>query len=67
MAVNVEYATEGDVRMAVQGLKGIFWALNMLVIHRVADGVASEDDRENGIANLIVAGEKLADEISGRF
>jgi hypothetical protein len=56
-----------DVREAVIGLQGIFWALNMLVIHGAADEVASEDDRKNGIARLITAGEQLADEISSRF
>jgi hypothetical protein len=48
-------------------LEGIFWALNMLVIHKVADDVAHEEDRRDGIEQLIMAGEQLAGEVSKRF
>jgi hypothetical protein len=60
-------ATEDDARTAILGLEGIFWALDMLVIHEVADEISAEDDRRDGIAGLIVAGEQLAREISERF
>lgn len=65
--VKVEFANEGDARGAILGLRGIFWALNLIVIHNAADGLSSAEDRENGVADLITAGRKLADEISGRF
>jgi hypothetical protein len=29
-----------DLEMTSHALRGIFWALNMLVVHRVADGIA---------------------------
>ena len=61
------YATESDARTAILGLEGIFWALDMLVIHEVADEIAAKDDRRDGVAGLIVAGELLAREISERF
>jgi hypothetical protein len=60
-------ATAGEMEATIIGLQGIFWALNMLVVHNVADGIAHETDRRDGIAALIVAGERLADEISNRF
>ncbi len=53
--------------MAIYGLHGIFWALNQLVVHHVADDHAHEQDPRNGIDGLIVAGQTLADEISKHF
>jgi hypothetical protein len=38
-----------------------------LVIHRAADDVAHDEDRRNGIEQLIMAGEQLAGEVSKRF
>ncbi len=58
---------QGDLEMAVHAMNGIFWALNMLVVQGAADDIAHEEDRHNGIANLIVAGERLTNEISERF
>jgi hypothetical protein len=57
----------GDLELTVHALHGIFWALDMLVNQRVADKVAHEGDRRNGIANLIVAGERLCDDMTERF
>ena len=57
----------GDLQQAVHALHGIFWALNMLVIHRAADDIAHEQDRLNGIDQLIMAGELITDELSERF
>ena len=48
-------------------LPSIFWALDMLVNQPVADKVAHEGDRRNGIANLVVAGERLCDDMAERF
>jgi hypothetical protein len=39
----------------------------MLVSQGVADKVAHERDRRNGIANLIVAGERLCEDMAERF
>jgi hypothetical protein len=63
----VTFADEGDARQAVLGLQGLFWALNMLVVHHVADGVAHKGDIEDGVEKLIVAAMTLADEVAGRF
>jgi hypothetical protein len=63
----VDRATAGDMQMVIHGLHGIFWALDMLVLQEAADEIASEADRRNGIANLIVAGQQLAEQIKGRF
>ena len=57
----------GDLEMTSHALRGIFWALNMLVVHRVADGIAYEKDLNNGIDCLILAGEQLAAETAERF
>lgn len=65
--VSVRRPTKGDMQMAIHGIRGIFWALNLLVLDRVADDVAKEEDIANGIANLIVAGEELAKQLSDRF
>ena len=52
----------GDLEMTIHALRGILWALNMLVVHPVADGTAHEKDLNNGIDCLIFAGEQLAAE-----
>jgi hypothetical protein len=57
----------GDMETTIHGLRGIFWALNMLVVHHVADDVAHKTDLRTGIDALIVAGQTLANEISNRF
>ena len=53
--------------MTIHALRGIFWALNMLVVHHAADDIAHEEDLHNGISALILAGEQLADETAERF
>lgn len=53
--------------MAIHGLHGIFRALDMLVAREAADEIANESERRNGIANLIVAGVELAEQIKERF
>jgi len=63
----VGYASEGDLRMTVDALHGIFWALNMLVVHHAADDIAHERDRVNGIDGLILAGQRLTEEVMERF
>ena len=55
------------MEMAIHGLHGVFWALNVLVINNGADAVVSEFERRNGIANLITAGRELARAISDEF
>jgi hypothetical protein len=65
--VRVERLDRGDLELTVHALHGIFWALDMLVNHRLADKVALESDRHNGIANLIVAGQRLCDDMTERF
>lgn len=39
---HVDRPDESDLRRAVLALHGIFWALDMLVVHNVADEVAHE-------------------------
>ena len=56
-----------DLQMTIHALRGIFWALNMLVVHHAADDIAHEEDLHNGISALILAGEQLADETAERF
>jgi hypothetical protein len=56
-----------DLQMTIHALRGIFWALNMLVVHHAADDIAHENDLNNGISALILAGEQLADETAERF
>jgi hypothetical protein len=53
--------------MTIHALRGIFLALNMLVVHHAADEIAHENDLNNGISALILAGEQLADEMAERF
>jgi hypothetical protein len=65
--VNVERPERGDLQMTIHALHGIFWALNMLVVHHAADDIAHEDDLHNGIDALILAGEHLAEEMAERF
>ena len=43
-----------------------FFALNLLVIDRIADDVV-EAQLHNGISGLIITGEQLAREIAERF
>jgi len=64
--VKVDRATENDLGHAVLALGGIFWALDMLVVEKAADGIASEESRSEGIANLIAAGNLLARELYER-
>ena len=56
-----------DLQMTIHALRGIFWALNMLVVHHAADEIAHENDLNNGISALILTGEQLADEMAERF
>ena len=56
-----------DLEMTIHALRGIFWALNMLVVHHAADDIAHENNLNNGIGALILAGEQLADEMAERF
>lgn len=63
--MTTKLATESEVQLALLGLRGIFWALDLLVVQHAADALV--DDHEDGIENLIVAGKVLADEISRRF
>jgi hypothetical protein len=65
--VQVERPDRGDLELTIHALHGIMWALDMLVNQRVADKVAHERDRRNGIANLIVAGERLCEDMAERF
>ena len=65
--VNVERPERGDLQATIHALHGIFWALNMLVVHHAADDIAHENDLHNGISALILAGEQLADEMTERF
>jgi hypothetical protein len=58
---------QGDLELTILGLRGIFWALNMLVVHNAADDIAHKGDLDNGISNLIIAGELLATETAERF
>ena len=55
------------MEMAIHGLRGIFWALNVLVINNGADCVVSEQERKNGVAGLITAGRELSRAISDDF
>jgi hypothetical protein len=62
-----ERPSEGDLQLTIHSLKGIFWALDMLLVEKLADKIAHEPDIRDGIAGLIVAGERLTEEISSRF
>jgi hypothetical protein len=62
-----ERPSEGDLQLTIHGLQGIFWALDMLLVEKLADKIAHEQDIRDGIAGLIVAGERLTEEISSRF
>jgi hypothetical protein len=74
-----EESTQGDqvanddaelmykMQMAIHGLNGIFWALNVLVVNNGADCVVSDVERKNGVACLITAGRELARAISDDF
>lgn len=59
--------TETDLQGAVNALHGIFWALEMLVVHKVADDIAHKDARDSAVDELIIAGELITDELSARF
>jgi hypothetical protein len=59
---NIKY----DMEMTLHGLKGIFWALNVLTDGGVETG-RSDEEREGCIVGLIVAGKMLTDEFSRRF
>lgn len=63
----IEEPTCGDLQMAILALGGIFWALDMLVVQGAANEICKRDERENGIASLIMAGERLAKEVARRF
>ncbi len=39
----------------------------MLVVHHAADDIAHEQDRVNGIDGLILAGQRLTEEVIERF
>ena len=57
----------GDLQMTIHGLHGIFWALDMLYVQGAADEIVKREERNSGIANLIVAGQQLAREVAARF
>ena len=59
-------ALEYKKERAIHGLRGIFWALNVLT-DRSVDILRSDQARANGIAYLIVAGETLTNEIADQF
>jgi hypothetical protein len=63
----VKRPEQGDLEMTIHALGGIFWALNMLVVHHAADAIAHERDLRNGIDALILAGKQLADDMAERF
>jgi len=63
----VDRPDEGDLETTIHALHGIFWALNMLVIHQVADKVAHGPDLRDGIDHLILAGQLITDQVSERF
>ena len=64
---SVKRPERGDLEMTIHALHGIFWALNMLVVHRAADNIAHQNDLRNGIDALILAGNQLASETAERF
>lgn len=57
----------GELQMAMHGLSGIFWALDLLVTQQVADNIIDEHSRRNGISSLITAGEVLTEKITEEF
>ena len=63
----VDRSSKGYLRQSVHALHGIFWALDMLVVHRVADEVAHDEDLRNGIDQLILAGEMMTKDLGDRF
>ena len=73
MTHNSEQATDREkklrnkMEMAIHGLNGIFWALNVVVVQRAVDDMLHDRDRENGIASLIMAGGLLTKEITGQL
>lgn len=56
-------SSQGDLRVTVNAQHGIFWAFNMLVVHHAADDI----DRVDGIDGLILAGQRLTEEVIERF
>ena len=64
---SVKHPSQGDLQMTVHALQGIFWALNMLVVHHAADDIAHEQDRINGIDGLILAGQWMTEKVIERF
>ena len=65
--LNSRAPSTDDMELAIHGLDGIFWALNMLVIHQVAEKVAHGPALRDGIDHLILAGQLNTDQISERF
>ena len=63
----VERPSKGDLEMTVHALHGIFWALNMIVGHKAADGIAPERQLAEGVDGLILAGRMLTEEVIERF
>lgn len=63
----VERANQSNLECRMHALHGIFWALTMLVTHNAADGIAHDEDRLNGIDQLIMAGEQLTGDILDRI
>ena len=57
----------GDLQMTVHALHGIFWAMNMIVGHKAADGIAPERQLAEGVDGLILAGRLLTEEVIERF
>ncbi len=59
--------TSAELEEAVLALSGIFWALNQLHTHRVADKVSTGFAVRSGIDELILAGQVITSEIRDRF
>ena len=64
---SVAHPDVGDLQMTVHALHGIFWALNMIVGHKAADGIAPERQLAEGVDGLILAGRLLTEEVIERF
>jgi hypothetical protein len=63
----VDRPDEGDLEMAIHGLNGIFWALNMLAVQDVGHLTATKSDIRTAVADLIVAGGIITNGMSDRF
>ena len=57
----------GNLQMTMHALHGIFWALNTIVGHHAADGIAPKVQFAEGVEGLILAGQLLTEELIERF